>query len=133
MRGYMGMSLQQHLMAGAAIVAVATASPAMAQTRSFNVLAQPASRGIPAFARQAGLQILASGNVVANRRTNEVRGSHTVDEGLRILLRGTGLAAGGRDGTGIITIRAAQQSGETQAGGAAADSGSASQSELGTP
>jgi iron complex outermembrane receptor protein len=125
MRGYLGMSLQQQLMTGAAIVAVATASPAMAQTRNFNVEAQPASRGIPAFARQAGVQILASGNVVASRRTNAVHGSHTVDEGLRILLQGTGLSAGGRDGTGIITIRATLGSGEAQAVGAAADSESA--------
>ncbi len=105
MRGTFGMSLQQHLMAGAAIVAVANASPAMAQTRQFNVPAQPASRGIPAFARQAGVQIIASGNVVGNRRTNAVRGSYSVEEEMRILLGGTGLTADPGSAGGIITIR----------------------------
>lgn len=119
MRGMFGFTLQQHLLAGAAIVAVASASPAMAQTRQFNVPAQSASRGIPAFARQAGVQIIASGNVVGNRRINAVQGTYSVQEGLRILLNGTGLAASGGAG-GIITIRGAGSSGEIEAGSAAA-------------
>jgi outer membrane receptor protein involved in Fe transport len=82
----------------------------MAQTRQFNVAEQPASRGIPAFARQASVQILASGNAVAGRRTNAVRGTYTVEEGLRILLQGTGLAADGPGANGIITIRAVEAS-----------------------
>jgi len=132
MREFLGFTLQQHLMAGAAIVAVATASPAMAQTRQFNVPAQSASRGIPTFARQAGVQIIASGNAVSGRRTNAVRGNYSVQEGLRLLLNGTGLVADGGAG-GIIAIRAGQSPvGESQAGSAAAADESADVVVVGT-
>jgi outer membrane receptor protein involved in Fe transport len=104
MRGILGLSLPQQFMVGAAIVAVATATPAAAQTRGFDVPAEAASQGIPAFAKQAGVQIIASGNVVRDRRTNAVRGIHTVDEGLRLLLNGTGLVPKPTNETGIITI-----------------------------
>src|SRR5207237_672862 len=51
---------------------------------------------------------------------------YTVEEGLRILLQGTGLAAAKADGTGIIAIRPAGPApGEAQAGSAAAGNGSA--------
>lgn len=120
---------QARLLAGAAaLIAMAAPSPLMAQTRSFNVPAQAAGRGIPMFARQAGIQLLASANTVRGRRTNAVRGSLTVAEGLRQLLAGTGLeAVPDTGGTGIVTIRAtlAAATGEAGAGGAAADSGDA--------
>lgn len=122
MHNLTGLTFQRHLLASAAIVAVATASPAVAQTRQFNVPAQPASRSLPAFARQGGVQILASGNVVAGRRTNAVRGEYSIEEGLRILLQGTGLTADGGRGGGIITIRSDQPRGEIEAGSAAAAS-----------
>jgi outer membrane receptor protein involved in Fe transport len=104
MRGIFGLSFQHHLMAGAAIVAVANGSPAEAQTRKFDVPAEAAAQGIPAFAKQAGVQIIASGNVVRDRRTSAVRGPYTVEEGLRRLLSGTGLTAAPPGQTGIITI-----------------------------
>jgi iron complex outermembrane recepter protein len=140
MRGTFGLSLQQHLMAGAAIVAVASASPAEAQTRTFDVPAEPAAQGIPQFAKQAGVQIIASGNVVRDRRTNTVRGAYTIEEGLRLLFNGTGLAAGPAGQTGIITIgpsaegngsaaaEPATSLGETAAG-AAAEVGTTNQSQ----
>jgi outer membrane receptor protein involved in Fe transport len=114
-------------MAGSAIVAVAMASPAQAQTRTFNVPAQAAAQGIPEFARQAGVQVLASGNVVTGRKTNAVIGSYSVEEGLRILLQGTGLAPGRSDGTGIIAIVRSEAPGESPAG---ADSASPRGEEL---
>src|SRR5688500_14278606 len=86
-------SLRHGLMATAAVVAVATATPVLAQERAFNVPAQSASRGIPAFARQAGIQILARGGAVRGKRTNAVQGNYSVEEGLRRLLAGTGLEA----------------------------------------
>ncbi len=126
-----GAPFRHGLFATAAVAAIAAASPAMAQTRSFNVPEQSAARGIPMFARQARIQLLASGNAVRGRRTNAVRGTLTVEEGLRQLLAGTGLEAG-RDsgGTGIVTIRATGAAGQTapgegEAGSAAADSESA--------
>lgn len=117
------LSLHDCLMAGAAVVAVAAATPAQAQTRTFNVPAQAAAKGIPEFAKQAGVQILASGNLVAGRKTNAVRGTYTVEEGLRILLQGTGLAPAKADGTGIIAIRSAE--GNAGAAATAAPTGEA--------
>jgi outer membrane receptor for ferrienterochelin and colicin len=123
MRGTFGLSLHQQLIAGAAFIAVASASPAEAQTRTFDVPAEAAAQGIPAFARQAGVQIIASGNVVRDRRTNAVQGAHTVEEGLRILLSGTGLAAGRAGATGIITIVPSAEGNATAAGETAASKG----------
>jgi iron complex outermembrane recepter protein len=105
---FSGNAYHRYLMVGAAaIVASAVATPAMAQARTFKVAAQPASRGIPDFAKQAGIQILASGDVVKGKRTKAVKGSYSVEEGLRILLQGTGLVASSGNGTGIVTIRRA--------------------------
>ncbi|PZU06719.1 MAG: TonB-dependent receptor [Sphingomonas sp.] len=109
-------------MAGAAAaVMMVSASPAMAQTRTFNVPAQSASRSIPIFAKQAGVQIIASGSTVQSKRTNQVRGNFSVEEALRRLLEGTGLVASRVGSNGIITIQAAPM-GEAIAGGAAANS-----------
>lgn len=79
------------LFASVASVAVLSASAAWAQTKTFNVPAQPASSGVAAFARQADVQILISAEHAAERRTNAVRGDHTVASGLAALLQGTGL------------------------------------------
>lgn len=108
MRTALGSAYRAHAMASVAAMAVVFyASPAMAQTRSFNVPAQSAELGIPMFAKQAGLQILADGDAVRNKRTNAVKGEMPVDEALRRLLAGTGLVVGPDDGTGILIIRAA--------------------------
>jgi iron complex outermembrane receptor protein len=111
MRGLVsGNMFEPQWLAGAAlVVAVAASTPAAAQTRSFDVAAQPASSGIPAFARQAGVQILASGNLVAGKQTQQVKGSYSVEEGLRLLLDGTGLTADFKGSGQIITIRAASR------------------------
>lgn len=102
-----GLSAQHKIMAStAAIVMIAHAAPAMAQTRTFDVPMQSATSGIPAFAKQAGTQIIASGKTVRSKRTNTVKGYYTVEQGLRLLLQGTGLEASGIDSrTGVITIR----------------------------
>lgn len=89
---------------GAAAAAVAIASPAQAQTRTFDIPAQPAARGIPAFARAAGIPILARGEIVRGKRTRAVRGTYTVEEGLRRLLEGTGLAVRGGVNPSDITV-----------------------------
>src|SRR5271170_2166261 len=68
-------------------------SQTKAQTKDFNVPAQPATTGIPEFARQAGIQILVSEPLVRGKRIAAVAGSHSVAEALAILLKGTGLIA----------------------------------------
>lgn len=79
------------LFASVASVAVLSAGAAWAQQKSFNVPAQPASRGVAAFARQADVQILISAHDASGRRTNAVVGDYTVTSGLAALLQGTGL------------------------------------------
>ena len=93
-----------------AIVAVAVASPAMAQERSFDVPAQDAARAIPEFARQAGVQIIASGVTTRGKTTNAVHGTMSVSEGLRVLLAGTGLTVRGDPASAaVLTIVAAAE------------------------
>lgn len=69
------------------------AAPALAQTHSVDVTAQPAASGLRVFAEQTQTQILVSEAVAAGRRTNAVQGTYSVAEGLRLLLNGTGLSA----------------------------------------
>jgi len=87
-------------------VAFAGIQLAEAQTKDFNVPAQSATTGIPEFARQAGIQILASESLVRGKRIAAVTGSHSVDEALTILLKGTGLVATSKDGA-TYTVAAA--------------------------
>ena len=111
MRGILQLNCGARMMASvAAIVAVAAASPAMAQERNFDVPAQDAARAIPEFARQAGIQIVASGVTTRGKATNAVHGTMSVSEGLRVLLAGTGLVARGDPASAaVITIVAASE------------------------
>ena len=116
MQAHIGITVQQRLMAGAAAIAmVGSANAAMAQTRSFDVPAGLASRTIPMLAKQAGVQILASGETIRSKRTNRVKGDYPVDVALRLLLEGTGLTAGTTNSGNIITIRSANQPARTEA------------------
>jgi len=120
MGGFSRNAFHQMLCGSAAIACIAVAAPACAQTRTFDVPAQDASKGIPAFARQAGIQLLASAKDVRGKRTGAVRGSHTVAEGLALLLQGTGLeAVGDTGGSGIITIRRREIAAASRATGGA--------------
>lgn len=123
MEGSFGAYLRGGLMVSAAIVCVAAATPAMAQSRNFNLPAQDAASGVSQFARQAEIQLLISARAASGRRTNAVRGAMSVDEGLRRLLEGTGLRA---QLTGPRTY-SVLLSGEIEAGSAAAETGSAEQ------
>jgi iron complex outermembrane receptor protein len=78
----------------AAAVAMTPVLPAMAQeaqTRSFDVPAQPASSGIRMLAVQADIQIIVAGGAVQGRRTNAVRGRLDTRAALDRLLSGSGL------------------------------------------
>ncbi len=75
----------------AAICCSATSVEASAQTRRFDVPAQPASSGILLFAHQAGIQILVSTPVAAGVTTNRVQGAMDVSAALKMLLAGTNL------------------------------------------
>lgn len=84
----------------ASVLACAPA-PAFAQQIEFDIPAQPAVTGIPAFARQARVQIIAPVSQIGTQRTRAVRGRHLPDAALAILLRGTGLRVVRRSGNVI--------------------------------
>lgn len=71
---------------------------AQAQTRYFDVAAQPASTGVRLFAKQAGIQIIASSETVDGRSVNRVRGDFDTRAALDRLLSGTGLIIRSFDG-----------------------------------
>ncbi|MCC2601641.1 TonB-dependent receptor domain-containing protein [Sphingopyxis yananensis] len=71
------------LASSVAIMAVAIATPAMAQIRSFDIPAQSAATGIPALAKQADIQLLVSAGAVTGKKIRAIRGQMTVDEAIR--------------------------------------------------
>ena len=79
------------LMTTSVIACMASAAPAMAQTRSFDVPAQEATAGVAALARQAKIQFFAARKDTRGKRTNAVRGDMTVEQALSALLNRTGL------------------------------------------
>lgn len=79
------------LFACAAVCAMTGSTAAAAQTRIFNVGSQPAATGVALFAKQADAQILITEAAAQGRRVNDVRGDYSLEQGLDILLSGTGL------------------------------------------
>lgn len=94
---------------GATMVAVMPGA-ASAQVRYFDVPAQPATTGIPAFARQAGVQIVAPTEALAGIRTPQVKGSFDTQQALRRLIARSGLEIVSTSGNAIILRRAREQS-----------------------
>ena len=90
----MGMGIGRNaFMATTAIVCVATATPAFAQAKSFDVPAQSATTGIAALGRQADIQIVAARRDTEGKQVNAVRGDMTVEQAIAVLLKDTGLTA----------------------------------------
>ena len=75
------------------IAAHAKAENAPETRRLFNIAAGPAASSITEFARQAGINVLASGENLAGIETIEVRGNYLVSEALDKLLFGTSLTS----------------------------------------
>lgn len=105
-------SVRSQMLGSAAILfaSVAPAAAAAAQTRQFDVAAQPARTGIPQFAHQAGIQILVPGPLAENLRVNRVRGALDVTAALRLLLDGTDLVPVRAGGAIVLRRRAANES-----------------------
>jgi TonB-dependent receptor len=110
------------LACGAAVIALATAAPALAQDRIFDIPAQPAVRAIPELARQGQVQIVAPARNLEGVRTPAVKGRMDVRTALRRLIAGTPLRIDSDDGQ-IITLRAAAGPGASNGGPALAQSG----------
>jgi iron complex outermembrane receptor protein len=99
------MMLKQFLAGGvAALALLACAVPAAAQQRAFDVPAQGAASAISAFARQAGLQVVAPADGLEGVRTQALKGSMDARAALRRLIEGTGLEIVS-DSNGVIVLR----------------------------
>ena len=87
------MAISRTLLLGTAALVCTLAAPAeaTAQVRRFDIPSQPAETGIPRFAHQARVQILAPGPLTDGVTVNRVQGSMEVAAALRQLLAGTGL------------------------------------------
>jgi len=109
------------LACGAAVIALATAAPALAQDRIFDIPAQPAVRAIPELARQGQVQIVAPARNLEGVWTPAIKGRMDVRAALRRLIAGTPLRIDSDDGQ-IITLRAAGP-GASNGGPALAQSG----------
>jgi len=115
------------------LLALASSQPARAQAKDFAVPAQSATTGIPEFARQAGIQILASEPLVRGKQISAVSGSHSVKEGLAILLKGTGLVATSKDGTTYTVVAAPSGAALRNSTGTASVAASQPESSAGPP
>lgn len=99
------MRTKQTLAGGAAALALlACALPAAAQQRTFDVPAQGAASAISAFARQAGLQVVAPADGLEGVRTQPLKGAMDARAALRKLIEGTGLEIAS-DNNGVIVLR----------------------------
>ncbi len=87
-------------------VLIASAFPAQAQVRTFNIQAQPAQSGIPQFAQQAELQIVVPEKLALGQNTAAVQGTMTVQDGLRRLLTGTSLTPVTQSNGALILMKA---------------------------
>lgn len=102
------MFLRNSIFASTAVVLCLAAAPAAhAQSRVFDIPAQPAVKAIPEFARQAQLQIVASARDLTGVQTPAIKGAMDVREALRHLLAGTALQIVSDDGQ-IITLRSSR-------------------------
>ncbi len=80
------------LLGAVSFASLVIAPAASAQVRRFDVAPQPARTGVPLFAHQAGIQILAPEALTSGLSVNRVQGSMEVEAALRQLLAGTDLA-----------------------------------------
>jgi outer membrane receptor protein involved in Fe transport len=82
--------------AACSVTAIALATPvaaiAQAQTYSFNIPAQDLASALRQFAQTSRQQVSFNSAAVRGRRSVPLQGAHSVDGGLSILLRGTGLS-----------------------------------------
>lgn len=97
-------SWKKGLIAGAALTGLLLASGAQAQARSFNLPAEDATRAIPQFAAQAGVQIVAPSAQLKGVRTRALQGQMDARAALRQLLEGTGLEIASDNGS-VISLR----------------------------
>ena len=67
-----------------------TATPAMAQSRNFNIPAGSLKAALGAYVRQSGRQLIFRGDEMAGVRSNGARGAMSAEAALRAILAGSG-------------------------------------------
>lgn len=129
-------SFRNALLAGAAVVAVATPCAARAQSVAFNIEPQALAGGLQEFARQTDREILYAPELVANRRTGGVSGSFTPEAAMQRLLAGTNLTFRQTGGNVIVlqaATTAASQAATQRGVGAGAIRGAVTDAATGAP
>ncbi|MCD9027720.1 TonB-dependent receptor [Luteimonas sp. BDR2-5] len=111
--------IRKKILSAAVVVALSFGAQAFAQTRTFDVPAQPAATSIPELARQAGVQIVATGIGLDGIDTPAVVGEMDVQDALRRLLEGTDVEIS-TDQSGTILVRPAVRGGAGQMQGTGA-------------
>lgn len=110
-------STARTFIAGVALAAFATPMTAYAQTAQFNVPREPVSMAVGKIGRQAGVQIVVSGDIARGRTANAVSGAMPVEEALAKLLSGTGLVARKTGERTYVVVAAPQANAGTQPSG----------------
>jgi outer membrane receptor protein involved in Fe transport len=99
--------LKRRLLAsGAAVAVLAFATGTFAQQRAFDIPAEEATKAVPEFARQAGIQVIAPGEQLSGVQTHAVKGQQDARAALAAMLTGTGLEIVSDDGATIVLRRA---------------------------
>jgi len=78
-------------------------SPSTAQVKPFDIPAESAGVSIPEFARQAGVSVMARGELLRRVVTPAVQGNYEVIAALELMLKGTGLGVS-RTPDGVLMI-----------------------------
>lgn len=82
-----------------------TCRTASAQSLLYNIPAEPLSAALRDYARESGRQIVFTEDLVRGRTSQELRGSYSTVDALKLLLRGTGLVARLRPSGAIMIER----------------------------
>ncbi len=74
------------------LMAFTTGAADLGESVRFNIAAQSLDTALLRFSEQAGIQVLATAQDVADKKTTGVRGEYTAEKALLALLKGSGLA-----------------------------------------
>lgn len=95
-------------------ISSARAEPEAEKTFDFDIPGQPADTALTEFAEQADLTLVFPGELVRGRVANELVGTYTLQEGIDLLLEGTGLVPTFRNA--IVLSIAADEPPENEGG-----------------
>jgi iron complex outermembrane receptor protein len=99
-------SIRAGLRGSVAVLALASAHVAWAQSTTFDIPSEDAGKSIPELARQAGIQIVAPGKELHGVLTPAMSGAYDVRVALVTMLRGTRLSIATDDGQTIVLAAA---------------------------